>query len=166
MKISPMRVLTTSMAVAALAVAGCGGGGNSSSSSSSGSSNGSAKTLSKSDFQQQANAICKDVNDKVNAIPTPSGFGDVGPYADKITSITDDALSRLRALKPPSELQDDWNSWLGYAAGLHDTAQELKDAAAKKDEAALKAAGEEASARDKKSDPIAKRLGLDTCAEG
>jgi hypothetical protein len=162
MKISPMRALTTLLAVAALAVAGCGGGGDNSSSSS---SNGSAATLSKGDFQKQANAICKDVNDKVNALDTPSGFEDVGPYADKVIAITDDAVSRLRALKPPSELQDDWNSWLGYAAGLHDTAQQLKDAAAKKDTAALKAAGEEASARDKKSDPIAKRLGLDTCAE-
>jgi hypothetical protein len=162
MKISPMRALTTLFAVAALAVAGCGGGSNN---SSSGSSNGSSQTLSKADFQKQANAICKGVNDKVNALDTPTGFEDVGPYADKVIAITDDAVSKLKALKPPSDLQDDWNSWLGYADGLHTTAQELKDAAAKKDQAALKAAGEEASARDKKSDPIAKRLGLDTCAQ-
>ena len=155
MTISPSRLTTSLLAAGAIAIAGCGGG----------SSSRSSDTLSKTEFQKQANAICKGVNDKVNALATPTGFADVGPYADKVTAITDDALDKLRALKPPKEFQDDFSKWLGFAAGLHETAQKLKDAAAKKDKNALQAAGDEASARDKQADPIAKRIGITTCAE-
>jgi hypothetical protein len=152
---------TTPLAIAALAAASLAAGCGSSSSSSS-----SSGTLSKQDFQKRANAICKQYNANVNKLGAPSGFADVEPFARKAIAETDKALTKLRALKPPQALQSDFQQWLSYADQLHDTANKLIAAAKKKDAKALQAAGNEASARDKKSRAIAHRLGLTDCAAG
>src|SRR4051812_48694920 len=108
--ISPTRVVSPVLAAAALAVAGCGGGG------------GGGEALSKSDFQSQANTVCKKFNADVAKLGAPSNFDEVASFTDKAIALSDATLAKLRALKPPAELQDDWNQWLDYGSQLHDTA--------------------------------------------
>lgn len=153
---SLMRSATLVLAALGLAFAGCGGGGD----------GGGGDTLSKAEFQSKANAICKQFNADVDKLGAPSDFSEVASFTDKALALSDSALDKLDDLKPPKELQDDWNQWLEYGSQLHDTGDDLKEAAKNKDEEALKKAGEKADARDKKSDPIARRLGLPACAEG
>ena len=152
---TPLRLACPALATLAIAVAGCGGGGG-----------GGGETLSKADFQTKANAICKKVNSDIDKLGAPSNFEEIPAFTDKAVAITDDALNKLNDLKPPKEFQDDWSQWLDYGSQLHDTADELKAAAKNKDEKALQAAGVKADARDKKSDAIAVKLGLQTCAQG
>ena len=153
--ISPTRVASPVLAVLAIAVAGCGGGGG-----------GGGETLSKPEFQAKANAICKQFNADIDKLGAPSSFNEIPAFTDKAIALSDAALNKLGDLKPPKEFQDDWNQWLDYGSQLHDTADDLKAAAKNKDAAALKAAGAKADARDKKSDAIAVKLGLQTCAQG
>ena len=153
--ISPTRVASPVLAALAIAVAGCGGGGG-----------GGGETLSKPQFQARANAICKQFNTAVDKLGAPSSFEEIPTFTDKAVALSDAALGKLDDLKPPEEFQDDWKQWLDYGSQLHDTADELKDAAKNKDQAALKEAGAKADARDKKSDAIAVKLGLPTCAQG
>jgi hypothetical protein len=152
---TPTRVLSPALAALAIAVAGCGGGGG-----------GGGQTLSKSEFQSKANAICKQFNADIAKLGAPSNFSEVPAFTDKAIALSDAALDKLNDLKPPKEFQDDWSQWLDYGSQLHDTADELKTAAKNKDAKALQAAGVKADARDKKSDAIATRLGLPTCAKG
>jgi len=152
--ISPTRVTPLALTALAITAVGCGGGG------------GGGKTLSKSEFQTQANAICKKFNTEVDKLGAPSNFEEIPAFTDKALALSDDALDKLGDLNPPKEFQDDWDQWLEYGSQLHDTADELKSAAKNKDQEALKAAGEKADARDKKSDPIAVKLGLPACAQG
>ena len=159
MTTSPIRIAVPALAALALAVAGCGGGDDSG-------GGGGGDTLSKAEFQAKANAICKTFNAAVDKLDAPSDFDEVASFTDKAVALSDKALDQLDDLKPPKEFQDDWDQWLEYGSQLHDTGDDLKEAAKNKDEAALKKAGEEADARDKKSDPIATKLGLDSCAEG
>ena len=57
------------VAVGALAFAGCGGGSSTSTTGASGASGASGSTrLSQSDFVSQANAACKEGNDKIEAL--------------------------------------------------------------------------------------------------
>jgi hypothetical protein len=155
----PMRMIPPILAVSALAFAGCGGGDD-------GGGGGGSETLSKADFQAKANAICKKFNADVDKLGAPQNFEEVGTFTDKAIALSDATLAKLRELKPPKELQDDWNEWLKYGEEVSDTADELKEAAKNEDQDALQKAGEKADERDKKSDPIAERLGLHDCAEG
>lgn len=154
---------TPMLAALALAMAGCGGGDDN---KSSGGGGDNSSALSKSEFQSQANEICKQHNADIEKLGTPSGFDDIASYADKALKTTDDALAKLRELEPPAEFKEDFNQWLAYGDELGETVDELKQAAADEDEEGLKAAGEKAAARDTKSDAIATRIGIADCAEG
>ena len=146
------RLAGASITAAAIFVAGCG-------SSASG-------TLSKADFQKQANAICKSYNAKIGALKAPSAMSDIPAYADKAVSLTNDALTQLRDLKPPKSLQGDFDKYLGYGEEVKKLAEGLKAAAVKNDQKALQRASDAGSRNGKASDQIATRLGLTECAKG
>ncbi len=77
-------------------LAGCGGGGGGS--------------LSASEYRQKADAICKQANEKINRFDakTPAQVRDV---AGKIEPLVKDAVSDLKSLDPPKDLQDAANRW-------------------------------------------------------
>lgn len=88
-------------AVAALGVAGCGGGD-------------SNKVLSYSDFGKQADAICKDVNpkvDKASAGITGKATNDAPLYDDLIAELQD-GRDRIGKLKAPDELKPSFTTFL------------------------------------------------------
>src|SRR3954454_14405783 len=120
---SPMRVASSALVALAIAVAGCGGGGG-----------GGGETLSKSEFQTKANAICKQFNDDVDKLGAPSNFQEIPAFTDKAIALSDNALDKLDDLKPPKEFQDDWNQWLAYGSQLDRPADGPEGGAEKKDE--------------------------------
>lgn len=142
------------LAAGALA-AGCGSSSNGSSS----------KTMSKADFQKQANAICRGYNARIAKLGSPSGFADIGPYTRKAIAATDDAFAKLRALNPPKDLQGDYSQFLSYSSTIHATANKLIAAASKKDVKGLQKAVAEGNKGQAKSNAIARRLGLTECAK-
>jgi hypothetical protein len=119
------RLLSASIAVAgAVALAaGCGGSGSSSSTT--------AGASSADAFRTQADAICRDANTQLNALTAPSdssSAADVASYLRSGLKLSGDELDRLRALTPPADLKDDYDSALDL---LSRRDAELKSAADK-----------------------------------
>src|SRR4029077_1973898 len=97
-----------------LVAAGCGGGGSSS------------DQLSASDLKSKANAICADLNKKTQAAAKSQDF-------DTALNATNDALDKLKALKPPDELKDSYQAFLDGASSETPTLTKLVKAIKAKD---------------------------------
>lgn len=138
--------------VLAIVVAGCGGGG------------GGGDRLSKDEYVAQADAICKEVEQKGDAIEEPTSLEDVGRFVDEALPVFDDGLDRLRELRPPAELQDAVDDWLATGNETRDLLEELKDAAGDGDAAKVQELGGKGEDLDKKSDDLARQIGLEECA--
>jgi hypothetical protein len=142
-------VLWTLVALSVVA-AGCGGGGD--------------NRLSKEDFQQQANAICKKYDEKIKAIGTPTSPADIPAFVEKGIPLIQQGIAELRALRPPADLQGDYDRMLDETAKAIPAARKLADAAAKKDAAAVQEAIQEGNEANTASDQLATKLGLPQCA--
>lgn len=88
-----LRLLGTAGLVAAFTLTACG-------------SNSGGATLSKADWVTQANAICKDLNTRSNAVK-PTSMADLGTAMNSISQIATEDIAKLSALKPPAEIQSD-----------------------------------------------------------
>lgn len=142
------RALGLALVFACLA-AGCGGGGS---------------RLSKDEFHKQANAICKRYDQKIAALGAPSTPADIPEFVRKGIPLIEQGLAELRALKPPQELEGDYNRMLDETEKAVPAARKLADAAEKNDAAAVQEALSEGNAANQKSDRLATKLGLSSCA--
>ncbi len=130
--------------------AGCGGGG--------------GGRLSQEEFQQQANAICDKFDKKIQALGSPQSPADIPAYVQKGVPLLRQGIAELRALKPPADVEDDYNRMLDETAKAIPAAEKLADAAEKNDAAAVQDAIKEGQEADSASDELAIKLKLDGCA--
>ncbi len=81
-----MRIRRAALAVVAIALlaAGCGD-----------------DRLTKEEYIAQADAICKEGNEKMLALAVPTGLEEVAELAGQAIEIQEQAVADLRALKPP-----------------------------------------------------------------
>jgi hypothetical protein len=143
--------LTTILAVAvAVTAAGCGGGGD--------------DRLSQKELQTQANAICEKYDNKIQALGSPSSPEEVSGFVDQVIPLLQQGVAELRALKPPADIEDDYDRMLDETEKAVPAARKLADAAEKNDAAALQEALAAARKADEASDEIATKLGLTGCA--
>jgi hypothetical protein len=120
--------------------------------------------LSQDEFRQQANAICAKYDEKIKALGSPSSPSEVPDFVRQGIPLLRQGIAELRALKPPTELDADYNRMLDETAKAIPAAQSLADAAEKGDAAAVEeaiAAGQKANDA---SDRLATNLELDKCA--
>ena len=143
------RVLGLALFFAALA-AGCGGGG--------------GDGLSQEEFRQQADAICEKYDKKIQALGSPQSPADIPAYVQKGIPLLRQGIAELRALKPPADVEDDYNRMLNETAKAIPAAEKLADAAEKGDTAAVQEAIREGQQADQASDELATKLGLGRCA--
>jgi hypothetical protein len=143
------RVLGLALFFAALA-AGCGGGG--------------GDGLSQEEFRQQADAICEKYDKKIQALGSPQSPADIPAYVQKGIPLLRQGIAELRALKPPADVEDDYNRMLNETAKAIPAAEKLADAAEKNDAAAVQDAIKEGQQADEASDELATKLGLGRCA--
>jgi predicted dinucleotide-utilizing enzyme len=144
-----MRKTVVPMTLAALVLvaAGCGGGGSSSSGQ-----------LSPSEFKSKANAICSDLKDKTKNLNNAQDF-------DAALNATNDALKKLKALRPPASLKATYQAYLDSVdAGLSVLTKAVK---AVDDNELAKAArlAPQAAQLSRKSAAAARAAGLTVCAE-
>ncbi|MCB0871902.1 MAG: hypothetical protein H6531_03445 [Actinobacteria bacterium] len=95
------RVLATGLVGASLVIAGCGGGG------------GDSATLSADEFRTQADAICKQAEDALDALGSPSSEAEFPGFFKQATELNRDQLAKLEDLSPPEELKSDYDEALG-----------------------------------------------------
>jgi hypothetical protein len=120
--------------------------------------------LSQDDFRQQANAICAKYDTKITALGSPTSPAEIPDFVRHGIPLLRQGIAELRALKPPAELQADYDRMLDETAKAIPAAQSLAAAAEKSDAAAVQeaiAAGQKANDA---SDQLATDLGLDKCA--
>jgi tripartite-type tricarboxylate transporter receptor subunit TctC len=129
---------------------GCGGGG--------------GDRLSQEEFQQQANAICEKYDKKIQALGSPQSPADIPAFVEKGIPLLRQGIAELRALKPPADVEDDYNRMLDETAKAIPAAEKLADAAEKSDAAAVQEAIQEGQQADDASDQLAAKLNLDGCA--
>jgi chromosome segregation ATPase len=139
--------------------AGCGGGGNNSS--------GGGERLSRSQYAAKADAICKKYNEKTKQIGNNSKtLADVSKAFDQALPLLENALSEIKALKPPKSEQRQVDEWLAQSEVLKHDLQEVRDKAKAKDLKGVQDAFARASANDKQGTRLAAKLGMKICSKG
>jgi hypothetical protein len=143
-------------ALAALALAaGCGGGGG-----------GDGDPLTTEEFLQQADAICAEANQQLDALGEPQTIQELATMAPEALSISEQSLDSLSELNPPEDLQAQYDRALELLGQQNALAQELVTAAEAGDQAQIQAIASEAEPLDTEADGIAAELGLTECGQG
>ena len=139
---------------AALFLAACGGGGG-----------GSAQSLTAEEFRQQADAICKQYEDKLSELGSPSSLDDLGTFIDEAVPIIEEGNNKLSELEPPDDLSGDW----GRAMELQDqnlqVARDLQKAIHDNDTAGIQELVSQLDATDAESTRLARKVGLEDCGQ-
>jgi hypothetical protein len=166
---SRVRIAAVAGVVAiGLVVAGCGGGGSSTTSGATGASGASGATgatpLSKDEFVSQANAICKESNDKIAAMKAPASnqLSDVQAAIKEELPVEQETYDKFTALTPPTELQAQFDQLAAAAKAQIALAQQLINANNADEANAIIA---KAKTLGNKADSAAQSIGLTECAK-
>ncbi len=146
-----MRIGATAVVAALLVLAGCGGGGG-------------GERLSHDEYVAKADAICAALVKEQKTLPSPSSIAEIPGYVDQALPMVDSALARIRALRPPKELEEGVGRWLAATAETRDQLAKLRAAAAKGDQAEVNTVAAKGTDLDSSRDAIAREIGLTTCA--
>jgi hypothetical protein len=158
------------VAVGSLALAGCGGGDDTTSAGTTGASGvAGTEPLSKEEFVSQANAICADASQQIEALEAPpenaQSLTEVVPFFTQGLAIARETAAELEALTPPAELQDERDQLVADAKKeLALAAKQLAGLKAN-DAAQFEALKGQVDAIEKKDDRIASSIGLTECAK-
>lgn len=128
----------------ALVAAGCGGDSN--------------RTESYSALISKANAICTTVGTQVKAAQAAKDW-------DKISTASDDAMKKLKALTPPDKLKAAYADYLTKQQATVDATKPVVAALNANDQAAAQNAAEAGNALGKVSDAAALKVGLAVCGK-
>ena len=112
------RLLLGFAGLAALvALGGCGGGGGS---------------VSPTDFQAEANHVCRDAQDQFDRIvrATPRTADQAEKQAAALVDVSDQALDNLRRIEPPDDVKDAYERYLDARAKAIGFIEDARDAAA------------------------------------
>ena len=141
--------------------AGCGGGGSGGRSSSDG------DRLTRAEFAAKADAICKKYNQKTKQIGQNSkSLADVAKAFDQALPLLENALSEIKALKPPKSEQRSVDEWLAQSQVLKHDLQEMRDKAKAKDLKGVQEAYARATSNDREGNRLAAKLGMKVCSKG
>jgi hypothetical protein len=164
-----VAAIAACIVVGALAVTGCGGGDSSSTTGASGASGASGSApLSKDEFVSQANAICADTNDKIEALQQPPQnpqASELVPLLTQELAIARDAATELEALTPPSELQDERDKLVANTDKQEALAAQIIAAAKANDASQAQSLGQQLEALNKENNSISSSIGLTECAK-
>jgi hypothetical protein len=135
--------------IATAAAAACGGGGG-------------GDRLSKEEYIAQADAICKEANQKIDALgePTLENFDQYIADAEKIAR---DQLAKLRSLSPPAEDETTLSHAYDLIEQQIDLALEGSEALKNQDQTKFQQVSSEIDKLNAEADQIAQDYGLQEC---
>jgi hypothetical protein len=145
------RVVALAALAAVALAAGCGGGGD------------GGDRLTAEEFVEQADAICADANEQLDALGEPETIEDFAGMAGEALAISEQSLESLRELNPPEELATQFDRALELLQQQNDLGQDLVAAAEDGDQAQIEALLAEGEPLDEEADQIAADLGLTEC---
>jgi hypothetical protein len=154
-----MRSTAAALAVVAacLLVVGCGSDDD---------ADGEGGRLTKTAFIAKADAICKEANDRIDALPEPQTTEELAELGRQVLDLGREQLARLRALRPPAADEETINGAYGVIEEQLGVAEELVDAAEEGDLQGLEELLEQGERLDARGDRIARDYGLKECGSG
>jgi hypothetical protein len=159
--------IAVGLAIATMAVAGCGSSSTSTTGASGATGASGGTPLSQQDFVSQADAACKEGNDKIAALkaPTSSDLSSISSFAAQGLAIDNEIYAKLAAVTPPSDLQAKYSAYLNEAKTQIAAVSQLKDAADAGDSQKVQSIANQISSANDSLDSQAKQLGLTECAK-
>jgi hypothetical protein len=139
---------------AALFLSACGGGGG-----------GGDQSLSADEFRRQADAICKQYEEKLNELGSPSSLADLGDFVDKAVPVIEEGNNKLQALEAPDELSGDWDRAMELQDKNLQVARDLQEAIHANDTARTQDLVSKLDATDAESTRLARNIGLENCGQ-
>lgn len=136
--------------LSALLLAGCGGGGD---------------RLSRAEFVEQATAICDSFDQRVDALAEPQSLEEIETLGQELGEILDEGLAELRELEPPEELEEPYDRYLASGDEVADQLDELVEAAADGNQAAVGRAATEGEAISERAVALAAAAAIPGCED-
>jgi hypothetical protein len=136
-----------------LVLAGCGGDGD------------GGERLSKDEWIEQADAICAQANEDVEALEEPTALDEIAAFTDEASGISREALADLRALRPPEEDQATVDEMLDLVEQQIEIGEQIGEAAADGDQAEVQRLAAEAEPIEAEANEQARAYGLADCGE-
>jgi hypothetical protein len=140
---------------AALFVAACGGG----------EGGGGGQSLSAEEFRQQADAICKQYEDKLNKLDSPSSLDDLADFVDKAVPIIEEGNNKLAELEAPDDLSGDWDRAMELQDENLQVTRDLQKAIHDNDTARVQELVSKLDVTDTESTRLAREVGLESCGQ-
>jgi hypothetical protein len=125
---------------------------------------GSSMPLSKSELDTKANAICAAYTKKLDAVPAPRSINDVPAYVVLVKPIIERGVDELASLKPPTELEATYDSWMRIQREAITQTDELRRAAERNDLVGVNRTIQELRDRNRRGNALAAKLGAGVCA--
>lgn len=139
-------VVAATTAATLLLSGGCAGGG-----------------LSKEDYIEQADAICKEADERTQELEQPRTPEALDDFVERARAISIELLDDLRALEPPEDDQDVINRMLARIEDAIDYLPQIQEAARQRDNEELGRLGQELQAAASEANDIAQEYGLKEC---
>jgi hypothetical protein len=142
------RAWVGGVVAAGLLLAACGGGGG----------------LSKADYVQQANAVCRQAAARIAALDVArSEVEDLPRVAGEVVAVQRTALDKLKAIKAPKEDRTEIAKWIALVDQTIDQAEVSAQSQRSGDITRAIAANTNGAALDRRADQLARSYGLTRC---
>ncbi len=151
------KLATSALAALAVAVAaGCGGDGESG-------------ALSKAQYTEQGNKLCRDAVDAANEVEPPRSAEEIADYVDRLFEVSFGYVDDFEALEPPEELRGAHEESVRLSKDSRQLVEDLVERlrAAKSPQTALPREFQELAATKefRRSQEVTRELGLDDCLD-
>lgn len=140
--------VTFLLAASLAAGAGCGGG---------------SDRLSRDEFVEQADANCAKYEREVLALGVPQNVEDVEEYAERARPIVEAGWNEQKALKPPEDLQNEYDKWIATGQDALEFMDELREAGAAEDTQRVAELFQQTEARVQETERLSRAMGLRDC---
>ena len=119
--------------------------------------------LTKAEWIEQADALCAQAEDELDALGTPETLADIAALVPRAIEISEEQLGKLKALRPPAADEATLARALDLLEQQIDVLRRLGEAATAGDGAAVGEIATEGSTLNDEADSIAQSYGLEVC---
>ncbi len=123
------------------------------------------KRLSREEFAQQADAVCRRTNRLTQPATTPRSMPGLARLAEQSLPPLDRALRDLRALRPPQDEEATVQGWLRQLQRLRADAARIRDRAHANDAKGVQAVAVAAQRVNDRFHELATQLGMQVCSQ-
>ncbi|MBJ7354934.1 MAG: hypothetical protein JHC98_08925 [Thermoleophilaceae bacterium] len=157
-----LRLPLLALSILALALAGCG---SSDKTTGDGASAAAPAPLTKTELVAKADAICKDMQAKIDKIQEPETIKELESAISEQIKLSGPAIEELESLTPPEDLAAEYKSWTAKLQELQQGTEKVREAAASGSQDQVQKVIAEVDSVNTKADEIGKKLGFKVCAK-